>query len=55
MLEHQESFNVTLSSLDPFIIIPPLQESIEITIEEDPLDGWSLIVLLNHNYCNIES
>jgi hypothetical protein len=38
-LEITESFQITLSAMDPFVIIPSTQDSINININEDPLDG----------------
>ena len=39
VLEQQETFAVSLMSLESFIMFPPDQDSIEITIQEDPLDS----------------
>jgi hypothetical protein len=39
VLEVTESFKITLSAMDPFIIIPSTQDSINVNINEDPLDG----------------
>ena len=39
VLEDTESFQITLSAMDPFISIPSTQDSIDININEDPLDG----------------
>ena len=39
VLEDTESFQITLSAMDPFVIIPSAQDSIDININEDPLDG----------------
>ena len=39
VLEDTESFQITLSAMDPFVIIPSTQDSIDININEDPLDG----------------
>lgn len=39
VLEDTESFQITLSATDPFVIIPSTQDSIDININEDPLDG----------------
>lgn len=37
--EMVESFRVMLTAPEPFVFIPPEQESIVINIFEDPLDG----------------
>ena len=39
VLENAESFEIVVSSMDPFIIIPSAQDNIIININEDPLDG----------------
>ena len=39
VLEDTESFQITSSAMDPFVIIPSTQDSIDININEDPLDG----------------
>ena len=39
MLEDTESFRITLLAMDPFVIIPSTQDSIDININEDPQDG----------------
>ena len=39
MLEPVETFELVLSSSESFVVVQPGQESIDITIEEDPLDG----------------
>ena len=41
VLEDTESFRITLSAMDPFVIIPSTQDSIDININEDPQDGSS--------------
>ena len=39
VLEDTESFQITLSAMDPFVIFPSTQDSIDININEDPQDG----------------
>lgn len=46
--EMVETFRVTLTAMEPFVIIQPQQESIMINIFEDPLDGWLNTVLTIH-------
>jgi hypothetical protein len=46
VLENAESFVITLSAMDPFVIIPSTQDNVVININEDPMDG-SLSYLLS--------
>ena len=39
VLENDESFEVVVSSMNPFVSIPSAQDNIVININEDPLDG----------------
>ena len=39
VLEDTESVQITLSAMDTFVSIPSTQDSIDININEDPLDG----------------
>ena len=45
VLENTESFQITLSAMDPFVIIPSTQDSIDININEDPLDGSFIVIV----------
>ena len=39
VLEDIESLQIILSAMDPFVMIPSTQDSIDININEDPQDG----------------
>jgi hypothetical protein len=52
VLENTESFQITLSSIDPFVSIPSAQDNIIININEDPMDG-SFSYTLYHVVANL--
>ena len=48
VLENTESFQVTMSAADPFIRFLPMQDSIVVNINEDPLDGSLVIIVISY-------
>ena len=48
VLENTESFQVTMSAVDPFIRFLPMQDSIVVNINEDPLDGLLIIIVISY-------
>lgn len=52
VLENAESFEIVVSSMDPFVNIPLAQDNIIININEDPLDGSFVYCLFDcGNHC----